>query len=279
MRSTTPFRVCAERASSTAFTLIELLVVISVLTVLVALSLPALQRARKQAQAVRCQANLRHAGLIFSLYAQEHGGLLSAPPWTFWLRAEQPQFKEYPKLVTCPSASPPVRGEQVPWGGTFSPYSWPGTYNDYDFGHFPIAGVRRNYGSYGQNRWTWGWWWERDLPPVSLQVYWGVCDVKGAFRVPVLLDSTWPLVGPMGETGPPQCEGHLRDDYMSQVCINRHHGGINALFLDWSVRRADLKELWTLKWHRKYDTANCWTKAGGVQAEDWPEWMRRFKDY
>ena len=27
------------------------------------------------------------------------------------------------------------------------------------------------------------------------------------------------------------------------------------------------------------DTRNRWTRAGGVQPEDWPEWMRRFKDY
>jgi hypothetical protein len=31
--------------------------------------------------------------------------------------------------------------------------------------------------------------------------------------------------------------------------------------------------------YRNYNTANIWTKAGGVQPEDWPEWMRRFRDY
>jgi prepilin-type processing-associated H-X9-DG protein len=63
------------------------------------------------------------------------------------------------------------------------------------------------------------------------------------------------------------------------ICINRHEGGINMAFLDGSARKVGLKELWTLKWHKKYDTANKWTKAGGAQPEDWPEWMRRFKDY
>jgi hypothetical protein len=29
----------------------------------------------------------------------------------------------------------------------------------------------------------------------------------------------------------------------------------------------------------QFDTANEWTKAGGVQPDDWPEWMRGFKDY
>jgi hypothetical protein len=30
---------------------------------------------------------------------------------------------------------------------------------------------------------------------------------------------------------------------------------LNGLFLDWLVRRIGLKELWTLKWEPKYDTA------------------------
>lgn len=54
---------------------------------------------------------------------------------------------------------------------------------------------------------------------------------------------------------------------------------MNGLFLDWSVRKVGLKELWTLKWYKEFDTANEWTRAGGVQPEDWPEWMRGFKDY
>ena len=54
---------------------------------------------------------------------------------------------------------------------------------------------------------------------------------------------------------------------------------INGLFMDWSVRRIGLKELWTLKWYEDYNTAGPWTKAGGVQPSDWPKWMRKFKDY
>ena len=54
---------------------------------------------------------------------------------------------------------------------------------------------------------------------------------------------------------------------------------LNGLFMDWSVRKIGLKELWTLKWHPQFNTANEWTKAGGAQPEDCPEWMRKFKDY
>ena len=54
---------------------------------------------------------------------------------------------------------------------------------------------------------------------------------------------------------------------------------VNAAFLDWSIRRVGLKELWTLKWHRNFKTNGVWTKQGGVLPEDWPQWMRGFKDY
>lgn len=62
-------------------------------------------------------------------------------------------------------------------------------------------------------------------------------------------------------------------------CINRHDGYVNGLFLDWSVKKVGLKELWTLKWSQDFDTAGQWTKTGGAQPEDWPEWMRDFRDY
>jgi len=54
----------------------------------------------------------------------------------------------------------------------------------------------------------------------------------------------------------------------------RYFRGLERLW-----RTVGLKELWTLKWHREFDTAGPWTKAGGVLPGDWPEWLRKFKDY
>jgi prepilin-type processing-associated H-X9-DG protein len=62
-------------------------------------------------------------------------------------------------------------------------------------------------------------------------------------------------------------------------CDHRHRDSVNALFLDWSVRKVGLKELWTLNWCAEFNRAGPWTKAGGVQPQDWPAWMRSFKDY
>ncbi len=54
---------------------------------------------------------------------------------------------------------------------------------------------------------------------------------------------------------------------------------IIALLMAGHVRKVGLKELWTLKWGPNSDAAGRWTLAGGVKPNDWPEWMRGFKDY
>jgi prepilin-type N-terminal cleavage/methylation domain-containing protein/prepilin-type processing-associated H-X9-DG protein len=56
---------------SRAFTLIELLVVISIIAILMAILMPALQRVKEQANDTACRANLKSVGLGVSMYLQD----------------------------------------------------------------------------------------------------------------------------------------------------------------------------------------------------------------
>jgi prepilin-type N-terminal cleavage/methylation domain-containing protein/prepilin-type processing-associated H-X9-DG protein len=224
---------------------------------------------------------------------------------------EEPDWYESSKGIwCCPMATKltnPNPNATSGWnwcGGTFLAWGrfWLGDQFPWDL-----------YGSYGTNSYThwphWGQgrdevmqriteWYSQDIVPY----YWSTPHVKGASNVPLQLDtsmmeSRWPREGPK----PPPCDAiptesarpiyhppaprqpepdHEWGEYgETPSCINRHDGYVNGLFFDWSVRKVGLKDLWTLKWHRQYNTAGPWTKAGGVKPEDWPKWMRRFKDY
>ena len=249
--------------------------------------LPALRRVRNQAQSVRCTANLRQWALIFKFYTDDNDGYFNEgwgyadhhpgqpDDYGLWMNALRPYYKDAWALLLCPTAKVEVLGPSDM--GTFK--AW---YRDL---LVPGGGTFHYVGSYCINNWT--NYMIADRPPNRYeQDFWkNVQRAKGVNNIPVFADGTWHDSWPQETDTPPPTPDDFgwgspgTSNEIRHFCINRHAGFVNFLFMDWSVRKVGLKELWTLKWHRRFNTANRYTKAGGVTPGMWPQWMRKFQDY
>lgn len=263
------------------FTLIEMLTTIGITGLLMAILLPSLQNARKVANSVACQSNLRQWGVAFATDEE-------SPPNSYLNRFDPfipARFKkdrtnnsfhsDAEKVFLCPEAK--KLGSPVKFPPEFSKIyvglsAWNGG-KDSAWGYLYSTNQTKPFASgYSVNL-------NREYNPTDRK------DSK-LQDTPVLFDCTSNSSGLINaKDNPPEYDGKSPDFTFpfgmtsGGVAMNRHNGGINILSADYSTRKVGLKELWTLKWNKSFNTAGPWTKAGGVQPSDWPKWMKNFKDY
>ena len=260
------------------FTLIELLVVIAIIALLLAILMPALQRVRKQANAVVCMSNLKQWSISFANYTNDNDGYFPTRMQRSgrWIDVLFSYYSRHEKIRCCPSAKkiaipdyPPGGDLPAAFGNKFT--SWgkltsamnrpPGTYGSYGINGYVYVPTQDLIDAY---------------PFTAFEDYWKTPGVKGANNVPLFLDCRFFCGWPQHGNKPPDPEDEAadtaRDDLqaMKRFCINRHQGAIDGIFLDYSGRRVGLKQLWKLKWSRRFDI--------NADPPVWPDWMRGLPD-
>lgn len=286
-----------------AFTLIELLVVISIIAVLMSILMPALGKVKEQAKAVVCKSNTRTLGLCFSLYSNDNNDRLGrGPSWTvayenaYWPGELGEYYDDNVDMLDCPEVRKnsvtefEINGQQ---GAPHSPWQYPTAgWPESDFlkGGDLISYGRNSYATFPQKE-------ERGMSGfndngIDPSECWNNVTASGADNIPVLLDAAWVEVWMSGWTkgnATPAPEQTYPDPHVKPIpynlnlfALDRHpKNTVSCLFLDSSVRAVGLKELWTLKWCKGWDTKNEYTIAGGAETNgNWDNsWMSSFKNF
>ncbi len=253
------------------FTLIELLVVIAIIALLLAILMPALGKVKEQAKAVVCMSNVKQWGVMFSLYTQDNDGRFMEAYGGLWVDPLRPYFGagNTKKIRLCPSTS---LKKSDPF------------FEAWSFSTESAGGVLEpDYASsYGINNWVY-------YTPSSMTTLfdeptaynWKKTTTASASNtIPVFLECyRWggnPDSGDVPPVNRPETYAAMVaatvGGGMNRFNLDRHQGKVNVLFLDASARRTALRELWRLKWHRRYSPGvefKRQTNAG------WPDWMKK----
>ena len=252
------------------FTLIELLVVISIIAILLAILMPALRRVRNQARVVSCTSNHKQIACCWAMYLDENDNSFPSKAkgrtggMSHWEELILAEYFRNPKILLCPESKPLERAV--------------------DSMHmaFPIeidfAGQKeivRAYSSVAFNGWL------SNPPPGEpfsvpgnpnppLEWFWRkITMVKPNYNVPLVADGQYRGHLPLDTDEPPELPGINNGQQMCKYFIDRHgRGTIVSSFCDLSARTVSIFELWSLKWHRQFDTVNI--------PASWPEWTTSF---
>lgn len=233
---------------------IELLVIIIIVGIAMYIIVPALQHSPPPAKSIMCQMNNREISIAMWLYCEEDDGLLfplADEKGKYWFDLLIP-YLENDIVLRCPSTRP-----------------------NSDETDDVVFGTRRrawradgSEGGYGVNGWLFsvGKLADDNVAEADRQRLYGkISKIDLPGEVPVIGDCNWYVSWPRAtDTMPTDLERGTPPDavptnYMGRFCIERHHHGkdptINIGFADGHVERKRLDELWSLKWHREFETS------------------------
>lgn len=290
------------------FTLIELLVVIAIIALLMSILLPSLNKVKQMARTLVCKANLHNYGLAFAGFLAENNDKYfnfgNTNKSHGWKEELQPYFEDSPQILLCTEAKKEIPAGTLPKDYYFDitnysyglPYDWnnyTNGFNDsapasYGINHFvmnppdrDLDGNIDNGDASATGGYSKAFYWRRPQGANNSTIpVFGDAWVKGAW-----IDHIEGSIAPPESRG--SVEGANQQYGIPYVALDRHHGKTNWLFMDSTVREVGIKELWTLKWHRQFDTRNDWTLEGNngnvsTYNNRWETdapWLKGYKNY